>query len=210
MEARSLRHGSRTRESTAPCHRTRGHYLPIREPVTQTPDDDRELFARMHRGSPEQARKALRLVYERHAPDVLRFLRGLVAHDDADDLLQETFLAASRNAAGFRHGSALPWLLTIAGRRVRDERKYRARRSRRERAVGEERSELQEASVTDDGIDEHVRTLPPRQRAALELRYVHDLTHAQVASVLGVSLRTAKAWSAQGLAMLRDALEAER
>jgi DNA-directed RNA polymerase specialized sigma24 family protein len=48
--------------------------------------------------------------------------------------------------------------------------------------------------------------LPPRQRAAIVLRYYLDLPEADVARLLGVPAGTVKSWTHRGLARLRDRL----
>ena len=48
--------------------------------------------------------------------------------------------------------------------------------------------------------------LPPRQRAAIVLRYYLDLPEAEVARLLGVPAGTVKSWTHRGLARLRDRL----
>lgn len=57
----------------------------------------------------------------RHAPHVHRFLASLGVHDaDADDAMQDAFVAAWRGARGFRgDGTARAWLFTIARNAVR-------------------------------------------------------------------------------------------
>ena len=51
-----------------------------------------------------------------------------------------------------------------------------------------------------------LRTLPPRQRSAVVLRYYEDLSESETARVLGVSVGTVKSQTARGLVKLRDAL----
>ncbi len=56
----------------------------------------------------------------------------------------------------------------------------------------------------------HLEDLPAKQRAALVLRYGHDLPVPEVAAMLGVELATAKTHLVRGLARLRDLMEEHR
>jgi RNA polymerase sigma-70 factor (sigma-E family) len=55
-----------------------------------------------------------------------------------------------------------------------------------------------------DGLDRILDRLPARQRAAVVLRYYEDLTEAEVAEALGVSVGTVKSTVSRAMAKLRD------
>lgn len=169
---------------------------------------DRELCGALDPKHPEAARRALAELYARHAGAILGFLEGvLLDRFAAEDALQETFLAAAHHGRDLRAPSARGWLLRIAANRARDGLRARKRRERRQEEAS--RSEVQEAcepELLDEELENALQGLPGTERAAVELRFVQELTHAEVADLLGVSLRTAKSWSARGLERLRRAL----
>ena len=90
----------------------------------------------------------------------------------------------------------------------------------------EQATEVVPESPVDDAYDDgtrdalwrHVHTLPPRQRAVIVLRYYEELTEAETAEVLGVSVGTVKSQASRAIAglrarapqTLRDAREEER
>ena len=142
-----------------------------------------------------------------HRDDVWRFLVAAVGRHDADDCFQETFMAAMRAYPRLRDDSNLRgWVLTIAHRKAMDH--FRAR-SRRALPV-EHLPEV--ASFDADGRDEElwgrVRGLPPKQRAAVLLRYAGDLSHAEVAAALRCSEDAARRSTHEGLKKLRLELAA--
>ncbi|MFJ6696421.1 SigE family RNA polymerase sigma factor [Streptomyces sp. NPDC091272] len=59
-----------------------------------------------------------------------------------------------------------------------------------------------------DALIKAMRGLQRRQREVLSLRYFADMTEAQVAEVLGISLGSVKAYGSRGIAALRVAMEA--
>jgi RNA polymerase sigma-70 factor (sigma-E family) len=63
-----------------------------------------------------------------------------------------------------------------------------------------------EEMVTHDAVVAALLTVPPRQRAAIVLRYYQDLTEAQTAEVLGCSVGAVKSQVAAGLKRLRPTL----
>jgi RNA polymerase sigma-70 factor (sigma-E family) len=87
---------------------------------------------------------------------------------------------------------------------------WRRRRSFHERPIDRlpERvaSDPGDAVVTHDAVVAALLTVPPRQRAAIVLRYYQDLTEAQTAEVMGCSVGAVKSQVSAGLRRLRETL----
>jgi RNA polymerase sigma factor (sigma-70 family) len=143
---------------------------------------------------------------DEHAAEVMGVLRGAVGRGDADDCFQETFLAALRGYPKLRDASNLRgWLLTIAHRKAIDHHRANGRRPLPVEDVAE-------VAVTDpeldpgDGIWSLVGALPPKQRAAVALRYACDLPHTEIAAALGCSPEAARRSLHEGMKRLRKEL----
>lgn len=143
---------------------------------------------------------------DEHAPDVMAVLRGAVGRADAEDCFQETFLAALRAYPKLGDDSNLRgWLLTIAHRKAIDHHRANGRRP----LPVAEPDELSAATAEpelDDGIWVLVGALPPKQRAAVALRYGCDLPHAEIAAALGCSPDAARRSLHEGIKRLRKEL----
>jgi RNA polymerase sigma factor (sigma-70 family) len=150
---------------------------------------------------------------EEHRTVVYRFLLAQVGPNDADDCFQEAFLAALRAYPTLRDASNLRgWILTIATRKALDAGR---RRQRQPLAVGDvaevadvpDRSAEREAFdrlVSQNGLWQAVRQLPPRQRAAVVHRFVLDGSYAQIGEAMGSSEEAARANVYQGVKKLRE------
>lgn len=131
-------------------------------------------------------------------------LRGAVGRDAAEDCFQETFLAALR--AYPRLGDARNlrgWLLTIAHRKAIDHHRANGRRPLPLPEMAETPQGEQPAEA---GVWEAVAALPPKQRAAVALRYWSDLPHAEIAAALGCSPEAARRSLHEGMKRLRREL----
>ena len=131
-------------------------------------------------------------------------LRGAVGRTDADDCFQETFIAALRAYPKLKDaGNLRGWLLTIAHRKAIDHHRANGRRP-------VPVAEVAEVGVNDPEPDEAiwavVGALPPKQRAAVSLRYACDLPHAEIAAALGCSPDAARRSLHEGLKRLRKEL----
>ena len=139
---------------------------------------------------------------DEHREAVYRFLVASVGRDAADDCFQETFLAAMKAYPRLRAGSNhRAWVMTIANHKAMDHHRARAR-------TAIPVPDLPEVPVHDPepGDDEawaRVRELPPKQRAAVLLRYAGDLSHREVATVLRCSEEAARRSAHEGLKKLR-------
>jgi RNA polymerase sigma factor (sigma-70 family) len=137
-----------------------------------------------------------------HADVLLRFCVASVGPVDADDVFQETVIAALRAYPRLRHADNLRgWLLTIAHNKALDLHRARARRPIPVEEIDTGVSDA--VPVRDDALWDAVHELPPKQRGAVLLRFVGDLSHREIATALDSSEDAARRSLADGLARLR-------
>jgi RNA polymerase sigma-70 factor, ECF subfamily len=164
---------------------------------------DAELMARAGRGD----REAFARLVSRHQASVFRFARALASSQpNAEDILQETFLAALKGAPGFRGDAPVrSWLFSIA-------RHAAARQGRRhvgepdrfeslepldtlgvEAGWGSEDPEaLVIAAQHRAGVASALEALPGDDREVLILRDLEGLSGEETAAALGTSLASMK------------------
>jgi RNA polymerase sigma factor (sigma-70 family) len=146
------------------------------------------------------------VLLDEHASDVMAVLRGAVGRGDAEDCFQETFLAALRAYPGVSDaGNLRGWLLTIAHRKAIDHHRANGKRPLPV-AEPEKWAGATAEPELDEGIWERVGALPPKQRAAVALRYGCDLPHAEIAAALGCSPEAARRSLHEGIKRLRKEL----
>ena len=147
-------------------------------------------------------------VLDAEREDVYRFLVALVGRQEADDCFQETLMSALRAYPKLDPAADVrAWLFTIARHKAVDAHRSRSRRPLPVDAVPERGRSQGSRDVNGMGIDPElwglVRALPPRQRAAVALRFVADLSHAQVGAALDCSEEAARRSLHEGLERLR-------
>jgi RNA polymerase sigma factor (sigma-70 family) len=147
------------------------------------------------------------VLLDRHGGEVLGVLRGAVGRVDADDCFQETLLAALRAYPRLEHGDNLRgWLMTIAYRKAVDHHRANGRRPQPVGEVEEVADERAVAPAPDSGVWARVGALPPKQRAAVTLRFAGDLPHTEIAAALGCSPEAARRSLHEGIKRLRKEL----
>ena len=136
--------------------------------------------------------------YEQHRSEVIRLLRRRVGADRAEDAFQETFLRALQAYRRLEHGEHLrAWVLTIAGNVAIDTlRRTRPQSELVETGAEDDRPAFEELAPMTDG-------LPPKERAAVVLRYGYDLPYDQIAAALGSSEEAARQAASTGVRRLR-------
>jgi RNA polymerase sigma factor (sigma-70 family) len=163
-----------------------------------------------------------------HGAAVLRVCRGLVGADDADDVWQETFLAALRvypTTAGVQNREA--WLVTIARNKAVDHHRKLQRlptpidgtsaadgdvsgRDPLGGDAGQGGGDAVARSVVAGEAAAHVwaalAQLPPTQREAVVYHHLAGLRYAAVAELLGNSEAAARRAAADGMKTLRTVL----
>ena len=139
----------------------------------------------------------------RYGPTVLAYLRRHVGPDDAEDVLQRTFLDVWRGARRYDPKQPLAgWVFTIARRRAIDTLRGRhptvVSVDVLRDLVGEDGREMAERFAWAADLRSALAQLPEAQRQALELAYFEDRTQRDIARLLDVPLGTVKARMARG------------
>jgi RNA polymerase sigma factor (sigma-70 family) len=144
-------------------------------------------------------------VLDEQGEDVYRFLIALAGRQEADDCFQETLMSAIRAYPKLDPSANVrAWLFTIARRKAIDAHRARGRRAVPVAAVPEAPAESNGAGGMDLELWALVRELPPKQRAAVGLRFVADLSHAEVGVALDCSEEAARRSLHEGVKRLRE------
>jgi len=159
-------------------------------------------------------RGALTLCARHHGPAIGRLCMAITGSQaEADDLMQETLLAAHDAFTSFRgDGSIRSWLLGIARRKCARHIERSARREAKLRLVHDatKQPETEELLATRRRAEaaraalDHVR---PSEREALLLRYVSELSYREVGSACGIEETAARKRVSRAIATLRHVLD---
>jgi RNA polymerase sigma factor (sigma-70 family) len=141
-----------------------------------------------------------------HRADVYRFLVATAGPSEADDVFQETWIAALRAYPRLRRADNLrAWLFRIAQNKSIDAHRARGRRAVPVAAVPESASPPPEDD--DPTVWGSLRALPAKQRAAVFCRTVLGMPYEELASLLESSEEAARRNVHEGLKRLREELE---
>jgi len=159
-------------------------------------------------------RQALTRMAEAYSAAITRFCAALVgSRDDAEELLQETFIEALRALPRYRAESTVrAWLLGIARRLCIRHLRRRDRRAgllRRWFRPPEPAAPMAGATGLEARLGLELARLAPNLREAVLLRYQAGLEGADLAAALGVRPDAARKRVSLGIAALRAAMRPE-
>ena len=159
---------------------------------------------------------AFELLYRQHAPRLFGLACRLVGRQEAEDLLQEIFLAAHRKMALYKGESSLgTWLFRLATNQCLDYlRSRRARLALLTDTIAEEPGATGTSAGAILGVvdrmdlERALAALPPGCRAVFVLHDIEGCEHREIAEALGVSDGTSKSQLHKARMKLRALLAA--
>jgi RNA polymerase sigma-70 factor, ECF subfamily len=156
------------------------------------------------RGAQRGSASDLEALFRLHWPRAYR-AAFLVVHDAAaaEDIAQESFLAAIRNLDRFdRRRPFGPWLHRIVVNRAIDW--TRARQLRAETELQEALPAPEETGRLDESLLGALGSLPPDHRAVIVLRHLLEYTPGEIADLLGLPRGTVNSRLRRGLDALKE------
>ena len=161
--------------------------------------NEEELMEQLH--DPKRCQAAFGKIIEQYSQGLYWQIRRMVFnHDDANDILQNTFLKAWSNIDNFRGSAKLStWLYKIA---INESITFiNKERARNEAPIGDDSFLLNnmEADEYFDGdeaqkkLQRAINSLPEKQRLVFNMRYYDDLKYEDISEILGTSVGALKA-----------------
>lgn len=172
-------------------------------------DPDQPLLERLARGD----ERAYALLVTRHTGRMFGLARRMLGHDsDAEDVTQDAFLRVWRHAKAWKPGQARfeTWLYRVTLNLC-----YDRLRRRRETTVETMPEVLDDTPSVLDAhasrdvareVEAALAKLPERQRAALVLCHYQELSNAEAAALLEVTVEALESLLARGRRLLRQSL----
>lgn len=178
------------------------------------PETESELLTRVAEGDTLAFERLYTLMSPRVFGLVLRIVRD---RHQAEEVTQEVFLEAWRNAARYRsaRGTATAWMLRTAHSRAVDRVRAASASSSRDLRVGirdlqivDSPEDVVASRLDHAAVERALAMLPEAQRIAIVLTHLAGYTQVEAAELLSVPLGTVKTRVREGLGRMRRHLEA--
>ena len=154
--------------------------------------------------------RALTELYEQTSAHVYGFLLHRCGDPTlAADVISEVYVAATRSMKEGRGETVTSsWLLTVAPRRLIDQWRRRTTRRNTLDALRRERPAQEPEGHDPARVERALASLAPKQRLALTLRYLDDLSVAEVADAVGLTYSATESLLARARRSFETAWEA--
>lgn len=161
---------------------------------------DERLIELLH--SKKEREAAYEFLVDKYSQQLYAVIRRIVyRHEDADDVLQNTFIKVWRNIGSFKGQSKLStWMYTIATNEALSH--LRREKSNRKLPLSTDEYDLSEMLTSDPYFDgdeaeakfmASIEKLPEKQKLTFELRYFQDLPYKEISEITGTSEGALKA-----------------
>lgn len=164
-----------------------------------TPLDEAEVIRQL--ASPEGRQKVFLMIVDQYSQSLYWKIRSIVlTHEDADDVLQNTFLKAWKSLPTFQGKAKLStWLYRIA---INESLDFLRRQKTATLSSADADLSVANRLMADDYFDgdksqallqEAIATLPDVQRTVFTLRYYDEMKYSEMSEILGTSEGSLKA-----------------
>lgn len=165
----------------------------------QITEDEASILMFLDKGNKEAAFKILLSMYQERIYWHIR--RMVTFHEDADDVVQNTFVKAFKNIDKFQRSSKLyTWLYRIA---TNESLTFLTKKKRNNEVGNEANLALLETQLTADqyfegeqaelALQMALETLPKVQKAVFDLRYYEEMPYAEISEIMDTSVGALKA-----------------
>lgn len=160
--------------------------------------NEEEILAQLQ--NPQTCEKAFEEIVKQYSQPLYWQIRRLVTfHDDADDILQNTFIKTWNNISNFRGDSKLStWIYKIAYNECitflnhkkdivsidDDETNFAAQLESDPYFDGDETQKM---------LQEAINSLPDKQRVVFQMKYFEDMKYEDISNITGTSIGALKA-----------------
>ena len=151
---------------------------------------------------PQSQREAFEKVVQTYSEPLYRQIRRMVLnHDDANDVLQNTFLKAWTNIEYFRGDAKLStWLYRIA---INESLTFLSRQQAQQSLTIDELNEARIEELSGDpffdgdaaqiALQKAIHTLPEKQRVVFQMKYFEEMKYEDISDIVGTSVGALKA-----------------
>ena len=162
--------------------------------------NEQELISRLQ--SPQHKDQAFRELLKLYQERLYWHIRKMVYHhDDADDVLQNTFVKIFRHIDSFKGDSKIySWMYRIA---TNEAISFLNQKAKMQNITLEEVKEQALNNLTEDiyfegdqlqlELQKAIATLPHKQQLVFNMKYFDDLTYEELSEILGTSVGALKA-----------------